>query len=207
MIGKAWCLASGVINGWSRSTIEDKKMATTLVDRALSKRPGGALPHVVKGAILFLGNPEDALSEFDAALEIDPNFPTAYAGRGQALITAGRAREAFFPLQLALRLSPKDPLAFLWHYNICHAHLHLHEYKEAVEECRRSINMNNSNWFTYTDLISAYATTGQLEQAGQMLAEMSELRPDFTVECTVTLVTLSRATSSFVVSSRTLSPG
>jgi len=137
---------------------------------------------VVKGAILFFGNPEDALSEFDAALEIDPNSPTAYAGRGQALITAGRAREAFSPLQLALRLSPKDPLAFVWHYNICHAHLHLYEYKEAIEECRRSINMNNSNWFVYTDLISAYATTGQLEQVQQMLAEMNEIRPDFTIQ-------------------------
>jgi TolB-like protein len=182
MIGKAWCLASGVLNGWSRSVIEDKKMATDLADGALSKRPGAALPHVVKGAILFLGNPEEALSELDAALEIDPNFPTAYAGKGQSLIVAGRAREAFSPLRLALRLSPKDPLAFIWHYNICHAHLHLHEYNEAIEECRRSINMSNSFWFAYVDLISAYTTTGQLEQARQMLAEMNKFRPDFTVE-------------------------
>jgi adenylate cyclase len=182
MIGKAWCLANGVINGWSRSVIEDKKMAAALLDAALSKRPGAALPHVVKGLVLFLGNPDEALSEFDAALEIDPNFPTAYAGRGQALTTAGRAREAFSPLQLALRLSPKDPFAFIWHYNICHAHLHLHEYKEAIEECRRSVNMNNSNLFSYVDLLSAYATTGQSEQAQQMLAEMNKLRPDFTVQ-------------------------
>jgi pentatricopeptide repeat protein len=42
--------------------------------------------------------------------------------------------------------------------------------------------MNNSNWFTYIDLISAYATTGQLEQARQMLTEMNEFRSDVTVE-------------------------
>ena len=42
--------------------------------------------------------------------------------------------------------------------------------------------MNNSNWFVYTDLISAYATTGQLEQVQQMLAEMNEIRPDFTIQ-------------------------
>ncbi len=162
--------------------IEDKKIATDLVDRALSKRPGSALAHVVKGQVIFFGNPEEALSEFDAALEIDPNSPTAYAGKGQAFIGARRAREAFSPLELALRLSPKDPLAFAWHYNICHAHLHLHEYKDAIEECRRSTNMNNSHWFAYTDLISAYASSGQLEQARQMLEEMNEVRPDFTVQ-------------------------
>jgi len=113
---------------------------------------------------------------------IDPNFPVAYASKGQVLIVAGRAREAFSPVRFALRLSPKDPLAASWHYHLCHAHLHLHEYEEAIEECRRAINMNNSFWYAYTDLVSAYGATGQLEQARQTLAELNKIRPDFTVQ-------------------------
>jgi tetratricopeptide (TPR) repeat protein len=180
MMGKAWCLINNVINGWS--VIEDKKIATDLIDRALSKRPRSALAHVVKGEIIRFGHPEEALPEYDAALEIDPNFPVAYASKGQVLIVAGRAREAFSPVQFALRLSPKDPLAASWHYHLCHAHLHLHEYEEAIEECRRAINMNNSFWYAYTDLVSAYGATGQLEQAHQTLAELNKIRPDFTVQ-------------------------
>src|SRR6267143_1677115 len=68
----------------------------------------------------------------------------------------GGAREAFSPLRVALRVSPKDPFAFVWHFNLCHTHLHLHEYKEAIEECRLSINLNNSFLYPYIDLISAY---------------------------------------------------
>jgi adenylate cyclase len=60
--------------------------------------------------------------------------------------------------------------------------VHLHEYEEAVEECRRSIGLNKSNWYTYVDLISAYGATGQLEQARQTLAELNKIRPDFTVQ-------------------------
>ncbi len=182
MIGKAGCLAIDTFFGWSASVAEDKKIATDLVDRALSKRPASALAHNVKGDTLRFGHPEEALPEYDAAIEIDPNFPVAYAAKGITLILSGRAREAFSQAQLALRLSPKDPLAVSWHFNLCHAHLHLHEYKEAIEECRRTMNMNNSYWFAYVDLISAYGATGQLEQARQMLAELIKIRPDFTVQ-------------------------
>lgn len=182
MIGRAWCLALDVLFGWSASVVEDKKKASDLIDRALSKRPASAVAYVVKGDILRFGNPEEALSEYDAALEINPNFPGAYAGKANALIISGRAREAFSPLQLALRLSPKDPVAVSWHFQLCHAHLHLQEYKEAIEECRRTINMNKSSWNAYVDLISAYGTTGQLEQARQTLAELNKIRPDFTVQ-------------------------
>jgi adenylate cyclase len=182
MIGKAWCLALAVIFGWSTSVAEDKKIATVLIDRALSKRPASALAYVVKGDTLRFGDPEEALSQYDAALEINPNFPSAYAGKGNALILSGRAREALSANQLALRLSPKDPVAVSWHWNLCHAHLHLHEYKEAIEECRRTINMNNVYWYAYVDLISAYGTTGQLDQARQTLAELNKTQPDFTVQ-------------------------
>jgi len=182
MLGKAWCIASGVLNGWSASVMEDKKIGTNLVDQVLAKRPASANAHITKGNILLYGNPEGALPEFDAALEIDPTSPVAHATRGIALVTAGRAHEAFSPVQIALRLSPKDPAAGTWHFFLCHAHVHVHQYNEAIEECRRSINLNKLYWMPYADLISAYGATGQLEMAQQMLAELNAIRPDFTVQ-------------------------
>jgi adenylate cyclase len=182
MVGKAQCLAVYVNNGWSASVVEDKKQAIDLIDRVLSKSSASAMAHVTKGNILILGHPEEALAEYDAALEIDPNLPTANGTKAITLIVSGRAREAFSPAQLALRLSPRDPSAFLWRYWLCHAHLHLHEYGEAIEECRRSVNLNNLHWYTYVDLASAYGATGQLEQARQALTELNKVRPNFTVQ-------------------------
>jgi tetratricopeptide (TPR) repeat protein len=181
MIGKARCLANDVNFRWSVSPFEDNKQATDLIDRALSKRPGSAAAHSVKGSILLfgypVGHPEEALAEFDAALEINPNFPATYSARGTALIFSGRAREALSPVQLALRISPRDPFAYFWHGTLCKAHLHLREYKDAIEECRRSVNMNNSHWIAYIDLISAYGATGQMEQARQAVAELDKILP------------------------------
>jgi tetratricopeptide (TPR) repeat protein len=162
--------------------MEDKKIATDLVDRVLAKRPASANAHVTKGNTLLYGNPEEALPEFDAALEIDPNSPVAHATKGIALVTAGRAPEAFAPIQIALRLSPKDPSAGIWHYFLCHAHVHVRQYQEAIEECRRSVNLNKLFWMPYADLISAYGATGQSEMARQMIAELDAILPDFTVQ-------------------------
>ncbi|WP_440638979.1 tetratricopeptide repeat protein [Bradyrhizobium sp. PUT101] len=182
MIGKTLCIADDVIYGWSSSVVEDKRRAIKLVDQVLAKRPATATAHVAKGNILNYGNPEEALPEYDAALEIDPNSPVAYASKGAVLITAGRAGEAFSPIQIALRLSPKDPSAGTWRFFLCHAHVHLRQYKEGIEECRRSINLNKLDWFPYVDLISAYGATGQLEMAQQVLVELSAIRPDFTIQ-------------------------
>jgi adenylate cyclase len=181
MIGKASCIADGVIFGWSTSVLEDKKMAIKLIDQVLATRPT-ANAHAAKGNILNYGNPEEALPEFDAALEMDPNSPLAYAFKGIALITTGRAREAFSPIQIALRLSPKDPAAGTWRFFLCHAHVHLRQYKDGIEECKRSINLNKSDWFPYADLISACGATGQLEMARQVMVELNAIRPDFTIQ-------------------------
>jgi tetratricopeptide (TPR) repeat protein len=162
--------------------VEDKKTAIKLIDQVLAKRPAAANARVAMGSILNYGTPEKALSELDAALAIDPNSPLAYASKGIALITAGRAREAFSPVQIALRLSPKDPAAGVWRFFLCHAHLHVRQYNEAIEECRRSIILNKLNWLPYVDLISAYGATGQSEMAQQMLAELNAVRPDFTIQ-------------------------
>jgi len=184
MIGKASCLVPPVnlLLGWSASVAEDKKTAANLVDRALSKGPANAMAYVVKGEILRFGNPEEALHQYDAALEINPNFPSAYSGKGSALVLAGRAREALSVTQRALRLSPRDPAAVGWRWTLCSAHLRLHDYQEAIEECRRTINLNSVYWFAYIYLVSAYGATGQLDQAQRSLTELNKIRPDFTMQ-------------------------
>jgi adenylate cyclase len=41
--------------------------------------------------------------------------------------------------------------------------------------------MGNLSGYPHIDLVSAFGTLGQLEQARQALAELNKLRPDFTV--------------------------
>ncbi|MEH2513132.1 adenylate cyclase [Nitrobacteraceae bacterium AZCC 1564] len=182
MVGKSWNLVIKTINQWSQSPGEDVRHATELIDKALAKSPSSAAAHTVKGQILNIGRPEAALFELDAALEIDPNFTPAYITKGTAFTLSGRAREALLPLQIGLRLSPKDPAAYLMHFQLCHAHVHLKEYAEAIDQCRRATNLNPVFWLPYIDLIVAYDSLGRPEEARQALADLYRVWPGFTVQ-------------------------
>jgi len=182
MIGKARCLATQLIFGWSASVIEDKKQATELIDKALSKSGVNPRAHAAKGTILLYEQPVQALAQYNAALEIDPNFHAAHAGKAVALILSGRAREAALPIQLALRISPRDPSAFLWVWHLCNVHLHLREYEKAIEQCRRSVTLNSSFWHAHVSLVSAYGSAGKVDEAHRALSELDKRQPNVTVQ-------------------------
>jgi TolB-like protein/class 3 adenylate cyclase/lipoprotein NlpI len=124
---------------------------------------------------------DDALSEVNAAIEIDPNLAEAYATRGLTYILAGRAKEAIPELEAAFRLSPSDPLRNQWEFLICHAHTHMAEWEKSIEWCQKSIATNGSNWFPYVDLAAANGWLGSNEEARKAVEGLLNLKHGFTV--------------------------
>ncbi len=75
-------------------------------------------PHawaLVQAALLFwhAGDHEGALAGFDKALESLAEFPPALAGKGRALLSLGKPREAIAPLEASYRKSPLVETAWL----------------------------------------------------------------------------------------------
>ena len=70
-----------------------------------------------------------------------PN-PVAFAGYAQALALNGRPAEAVAPLELALRLSPRDALRAEWQYRLAFAHFMLKQYEQA-RDWGHSAQINN----------------------------------------------------------------
>ena len=96
------------------------------------------------------------------------------------MIRVGRSADAFAPLQMAIQLSPRDPLLNTWYFYVRHAHTHLGQYDEAIDWCSRSIAVKPF-WIAYADLAAANALTGHDREAHAAVAELRRLRPDFTV--------------------------
>ena len=183
LVGLSQTLATEVNYRWSAAPEEALARATDAVNRVLSAYPEDAMAHFVKGEILRAGGKEfdSAISEFNAAILINPSLAPAYASLGNTEIRAGRAQEAFVPLETAIRLSPRDPLLNVWYFNICHAHTHLGQDNAAIEWCRRSVAVSPF-WISYVDLASAYAWTGRKEEAQAAVRELLKLMPNYTVD-------------------------
>jgi len=183
LVGLSLALAIEVNYRWTAAPEAALARANDAVNQVLSASPNDALAHFVKGEILRGGGTdfEAAIREFEAAIAINRSLAPAYASLGNAKIRAGRAEEAFGPLQTALRLSPHDPLLNIWYFNICHAYSHLAQYDAAIEWCRRSVAVSPF-WIAYVDLASAYAWTGQKAEARAAVAELLKMMPNYTVD-------------------------
>lgn len=183
LVGLSRTLATEVNYRWSAAPAEALARADDLVSRVLSASPNNAMAHFVKGEIFRAGGKdfESAIGEYEAAIAINPSLAPAYAQLGHAKIRAGRAEEAFVPLQTAIHLSPRDPLLNIWYFIICHANAHLGRDDAAIEWCRRSVAIGPF-WISYVDLASAYAWTGRKDEAQAAVAELLKLMPNYTVD-------------------------
>ncbi len=156
--------------------------AETAATEALSLAPDNALAHVVFSAVLMGTNRVvQGIAECERALALDHNLAEAHGviGFGKSLL--GRAAETEGHIQEALRLSPRDILAYRWMANAGVAKLHLGAITEAVVWLRRSIEANRNNPMAYFDLAGALALLGHLDEARAAAQAGLALNPGFTL--------------------------
>ncbi len=119
-----------------------------------------------------------AIAEFERAFALNPNFIDYRFGL--ALMYAGEPARAIEVLEADLRLDP-----FPWPHAFGHmgvANYMLKRYGEAVRLCREcALRVPNLQWPRLW-LASAYAQSGQLEEAGKEAAEVLRINPGFTIE-------------------------
>ena len=182
LVGLADALAIEVNYRWTDTPVDQLQRAEDAIGRVLSVLPNDAMAHFVKGEIQRAKgrNVEVAVSAYEAAIALNPSLAPAYGALGGAKIRVGRSAEAFAPLEMAIKLSPRDPLLNTWYFYICHAHSHLGQYERAIEWCRKSIAVKPF-WIAYADLAASYAWTGQQGEAQAAVAELRRMRPDYTV--------------------------
>jgi TolB-like protein len=86
--------------------------------KALALAPDNANAHVTYGTVLYaMCAPEHALREFKLAIGLDGNLAIAHASSGMKF-SLGRPGETRAHVEEAIRLSPRDPLLFRWHFFI-----------------------------------------------------------------------------------------
>jgi len=150
--------------------------------KALSSVPDHALGHLVLGHVQILTKrAAQGIAECEHALVLDRNQAFAHAsiGLGKALI--GRAEETEAHIGEALRLSPRDTLAYVWMGIAGVAKLQLAVWEEAAEWCRRSIVANRNYPIAKFYLAAALARLGRLDEARSAAKAGLALNPSFTL--------------------------
>jgi TolB-like protein len=156
--------------------------AEAKLTKALSTVPDHALGHVYLGLVeMWTKRAVEGIAECEHALALDRNLAHAHSSIGFGKIFIGRAEETEAHIVEALRLSPRDTMAYIWMTNGALAKLHLGSYEQAVAWFRRAIEANRNFPPAYFWLAGALAQLGRLDEAQSGVKAGLALNPAFTI--------------------------
>ncbi len=150
--------------------------------KALSGVPDHAFGHVSLGLVeIFTKRAAQGIAECEHALALDRNLALARACIGQGKIILGRAEETEACIVQALRLSPRDTLAYIWMATAGTAKNHLGLWDQAVQWFRRAIEANRNYPRSHFGLGAALAELGRVDEARSAVEAGLALNPTFTL--------------------------
>ena len=130
---------------------------------------------------IFTKRAAEGIAECEHALALDRNLASAHAFIGLGKIFIGRAEETEAHIAEALRLSPRDTMAYIWMTIAGMAKIHLGSWEQAVAWFRRAIEANRNYPTAYFHLAAALAQLGRLDEAHSAVKAGLALNPAFTI--------------------------
>jgi adenylate cyclase len=147
--------------------------------QAVSADERDADAHFALGRILYLRQDlDDSVAEFEAAIAHNQNFAHAHMGLGTALLFTGLFSRSVESCDLAVRLSPYDPLLWLILTVKGVALVCSEQYEEAAEATRQAMRSPNAAWTAPCILASALGHLGETARAEPALAHVQRVKPD-----------------------------
>jgi adenylate cyclase len=121
---------------------------------------------------------QEAMNAFDKAIEIDPNFARAYAGRAAIYNDWGQHQEALRESEQAIKLDPN--LAWGFHTRGW-AHIGLLNYQKAIEDLNKAIELDPNYVYAYCHRSWAYFLSKNYHEALEDANRAVELAPEFSI--------------------------
>jgi tetratricopeptide (TPR) repeat protein len=159
---------------WQRTWAYESQ--ETLWTDTLAKNSNSFMGYCSLGVALFeKGQLDDAVAQYEKALEINPNYVAAHYNLGNALFRKGQLDEAIAQFQKALEISPKNAEARI---NLGNAFLQKEQLDEAVGQFQQAVEINPNDAEAHYDLGNGFFQKGQLEEAVAQFQKALEIAPN-----------------------------
>ena len=159
------------------------RAARKLAQRAVIADPDDARGYMLSGiAELWLRQPLRAEALLDRAVQLNPSLVMARVQLGATHYLRGDPASALEHFRLALRLSPNDQNLFFTHGEMAQACLMLDDLPAALSHADSALLHRAGYWMPYVIRINALARLKRIDEAAATLAELRQMRPDFSAE-------------------------
>jgi TolB-like protein/Flp pilus assembly protein TadD len=127
------------------------------------KNPTSIAHHVNGLFYLWRRQHEEAVSEYERALALDPNDPTCNSGIGSVLMFSGKPKESIDFINRAIRLDPHNPVRYL--HQLGQAQFCMGNLEEAATLFEKLRRLSPETWLGAPWLASIYGLLGRKEDA------------------------------------------
>jgi len=139
------------------------------------KNPTPLAHQVASDMILRQRLHDEAVTQAEKSIALDPNDPVGQVTMASALIYAGRPQEAIDFIKRAMRLDPRLP--GLYSFYLGFAHFCMEQLKESVTLIKRGLKFNPEAHVMYSLLAAAYGNLGREQEARSSLDNFMKKLP------------------------------
>ena len=149
----------------------------TLWQTTILRNPHSWLAQNNLGEVLLQkGSVNEAISHYQQALKIKPDYGDAHYNLGNALMRKGSVGEAISHYQQALQINPADADA---HYNLGIALLQNGDIDEAMVHYRQALQINPRHAEAHNNLGIALFQKGSFDDAIAEFQQAIQIKPDY----------------------------
>jgi len=161
------------VSSWQRTWAYESQ--ETLWTDTLARNPNSWAGHNNLGySLLQKGQVDEAMAQFQKALEINPNYADARNNFGFTLVQKGQADKAIAQYQMALELNPNYAGA---HCNLGDVLLQKGQVDEAMAQLQKALEINPSYISAHYDLGLALDQVGRIDEAMAQYQKALEIDP------------------------------
>ena len=165
---------------WSHAELAGR--AGELARRAAELDDEDPWAHLALGYLAFTERQTDeAVRQYLRALDLNPNFATAYGYLGWAVVFDGQSQEAIRYFRQALRMSPHDPLKAFFYSGTGVAHYYAQRYEEAVEWARKAIRERPEFTAAHRILCASLAQAQRIDETAVAVARLKKIQPSISI--------------------------
>jgi adenylate cyclase len=178
-----WCWGFQRVQDWGPVPAAEVAEAVRLAGLAIEvgKDDPDALWMAGNTLSFFAGEHASGASAIDRALTLNPNSAHAWMGKGLVSYRQNRPDVAIDAFKRALRLSPLDPLGYIFMCGLALAHVIARRYEEAIEWADRSLRDAPRFESALRNKVVSCAHLGRVEEVRNEIARLLELQPELTI--------------------------
>ena len=172
-----------VIMGFGDDPRKKLEQAGLCAKKAIALDDREAFAYCVLGGVQTMaGQYDDALRNYDYAIELNPNFAQAHISRALAMLLAPDCDgdDIRHAAELGIRLSPKEPTAWSALNTIGVVHLREGELEAAASSFQSACRQPITTYYPYLHLAATLKLLGRDKDADSAMASAMKMNPTLT---------------------------